>query len=71
MAYRVVTGFEDTETGVFYDIHTSIEDDNKNIKKYLKAKVIVKDEEEKPKGIPPADDEIQQETEDETEKPGE
>lgn len=71
MAYRVVTGFEDTETGVFYDIHTNIEDDNKNIKKYLKAKAIVKDEEEKPKNIPPADDEIPVPEEDEEEKPGE
>ena len=68
MAYRVVTGFEDTETGVFYDIHTNIEDDNKNIKKYLKAKVVVKEDEvEEPEKV----DDLPQETEDETEKPGE
>lgn len=47
MAYRVVAGFEDTETGVFYDIHTKIEDGNKNLKKYLDAGVVVSDVEEK------------------------
>lgn len=43
MAYRVVSGFQDTETGVFYDIHEVIEDKNKNLKKYLDAGVVVDD----------------------------
>lgn len=43
MTYRVIAGFEDTDTGVFYDIHTKIEDTNKNIKKYLEAGVVVGD----------------------------
>ena len=41
MAYKVITGFEDVETGVFYDIHTEIEEDNENIEKYIEAGVVV------------------------------
>lgn len=43
MAYRVVSGFQDTETGVFYDIREIIDDKNKNLKKYLDAGVVVDD----------------------------
>jgi hypothetical protein len=43
MAYRVVSGFQDTETGVFYDIHEEIDEKNKNLKKYLDAGVVVDD----------------------------
>lgn len=43
MAYRVVSGFQDTETGVFYDIHAEIDSKNKNLKKYLEAEVVVDD----------------------------
>lgn len=43
MAYRVVSGFQDTETGVFYDIHKEIDEKNKNLKKYLDAGVVVED----------------------------
>lgn len=49
MAYKVVTGFEDVETGVFYDIHTQIEGDNENIEKYIEAGVVV---DENPKKEP-------------------
>lgn len=47
MTYRVVSGFQDLETGVFYDIHTEIDDKNKNLEKYLKAGVVVNDAPEK------------------------
>lgn len=47
MAYRVISGFQDLETGVFYDIHTIIDDKNKNLKKYLDAGVVVNDAPEK------------------------
>ena len=43
MAYRVVSGFQDTETGVFYDLHEEIDEKNKNLKKYLDAGVVVDD----------------------------
>lgn len=43
MAYRVVSGFQDLETKVFYDIHEIIDDKNKNLKKYLDAGVVVDD----------------------------
>ena len=43
MAYRVVSGFQDTETGVFYDIHEEIDEKNKNLKKYLEAGVVIDD----------------------------
>lgn len=43
MAYRVVSGFQDTETGVFYDIHENINEKNKNLKKYLDAGVVIDD----------------------------
>lgn len=43
MAYRVVSGFQDTETGVFYDLHEIIDDKNKNLKKYLDAGVVIDD----------------------------
>lgn len=43
MTYRVISGFEDTDSGVFYDIHEKIEDNNKNIKKYLNAGVVVEE----------------------------
>lgn len=47
MAYRVISGFQDAETGVFYDIHTTIDAKNKNLKKYLDAGVVVNDTPEK------------------------
>lgn len=47
MAYRVISGFQDVETGVFYDIHTTIDAKNKNLKKYLDAGVVVNDAPEK------------------------
>ena len=47
MAYRVISGFQDAETGVFYDTHTTIDAKNKNLKKYLDAGVVVNDEPEK------------------------
>ena len=43
MAYRVIAGFQDKETGIFYDIHTFIDAKNKNLKKYLDAGVVVDD----------------------------
>lgn len=43
MAYRVVSGFQDLETKVFYDIHEIIDDKNKNLKKYLDAGVVIDD----------------------------
>lgn len=43
MTYRVISGFQDTETGVFYDIHAEIDGKNKNLKKYLDAGVVVDD----------------------------
>lgn len=43
MAYRVVSGFQDLETKVFYDIHEVIDEKNKNLKKYLDAGVVVDD----------------------------
>ena len=43
MAYRVISGFQDTETGVFYDIHEEIDEKNKNLKKYLEAGVVIDD----------------------------
>lgn len=46
MAYRVISGFQDLETEVFYDIHTEIDEENENLEKYLKAGVVVKDDEE-------------------------
>lgn len=46
MAYRVISGFQDLDTGVFYDIHTEIDEKNENLEKYLKAGVVVKDDEE-------------------------
>ena len=47
MAYKVISGFQDLETGVFYDIHTEIDEKNKNLKKYLEAGVVVDDAPEK------------------------
>lgn len=47
MTYRVVSGFQDAETGVFYDIHENIDAKNKNLKKYLDAGVVVNDAPEK------------------------
>lgn len=47
MAYKVISGFQDLETGVFYDIHTEIDDKNKNLDKYFKAGVVVNDAPEK------------------------
>lgn len=47
MAYRVISGFQDVETGVFYDIHEEIDAKNKNLKKYLDAGVVVNDAPEK------------------------
>lgn len=47
MAYRVISGFQDAETGVFYDIHTTVNAKNKNLKKYLDAGVVVNDVPEK------------------------
>lgn len=46
MAYRVISGFQDLETKVFYNIHEEIEETNKNLKKYLEAGVVVSDDEE-------------------------
>ena len=46
MAYRVVSGFQDLETKVFYDLHEIIDDKNKNLKKYLEAGVVMSDDEE-------------------------
>ncbi|WP_277220719.1 hypothetical protein [Peptoniphilus vaginalis] len=46
MAYRVVSGFQDLETKVFYDLHEIIDDKNKNLKKYLEVGVVVSDGEE-------------------------
>lgn len=43
MAYRVVSGFQDLETNVFYDIHENIDEKNKNLKKYLDAGVVIND----------------------------
>lgn len=43
MAYRVVSGFQDLETKVFYNIHEEIDEKNKNLKKYLDAGVVVDD----------------------------
>lgn len=43
MAYRVVSGFQDLETKVFYDIHEIIDEKNKNLKKYLDAGVVIND----------------------------
>lgn len=43
MAYRVVSGFQDLETKVFYDLHEIIDGKNKNLKKYLDAGVVVDD----------------------------
>lgn len=43
MAYRVVSGFQDLETKVFYNIHEEIDEKNKNLKKYLEAGVVVDD----------------------------
>ena len=45
MAYRVISGFQDLETKVFYNIHETIDKDNKNLEKYLKAGVVVNDDE--------------------------
>lgn len=47
MAYKVISGFQDLETEVFYDIHTEIDEENKNLKKYLDAGVVVDDAPEK------------------------
>lgn len=43
MTYRVISGFQDTETGVFYDIHEEIDEKNKNLKKYLETGVVIDD----------------------------
>lgn len=43
MAYRVISGFQDLETKVFYNIHEIIDEKNKNLKKYLNAGVVVDD----------------------------
>lgn len=43
MAYRVVSGFQDLETKVFYDIHENIDEKNKNLKRYLDAGVVIND----------------------------
>ena len=45
MAYRVISGFQDLETKVFYNIHEIIDEKNKNLEKYLKAGVVVDDSE--------------------------
>ena len=45
MAYRVISGFQDLETKVFYNIHEIIDKDNKNLDKYLNAGVVVDDSE--------------------------
>ena len=46
MAYKVISGFQDLETEVFYNIHTEIDEENKNLEKYLKAGVVEKVDEE-------------------------
>lgn len=43
MAYRVISGFQDLETKVFYNIHEEIDEKNKNLKKYLDAGVVIDD----------------------------
>ncbi len=43
MAYRVISGFQDLETKVFYNIHEEIDEKNKNLKKYLDAGVVIND----------------------------
>ena len=43
MAYRVISGFQDLETKVFYNIHEIIDEKNKNLEKYLKAGVVIDD----------------------------
>lgn len=43
MAYRVISGFQDLETKVFYNIHETIDEKNKNLEKYLKAGVVIDD----------------------------
>lgn len=43
MAYRVISGFQDLETKVFYNIHEKIDEKNKNLKKYLEAGVVIDD----------------------------
>lgn len=43
MAYRVISGFQDLETKVFYNIHEKIDEENKNLKKYLDAGVVIDD----------------------------
>ena len=43
MTYRVVSGFQDLDTKVFYDIHEEIDEKNKNLKKYLEAGVVIDD----------------------------
>jgi hypothetical protein len=45
MAYRVISGFQDLETKVFYNIHEIIDEKNKNLEKYLKAGVVIDDSE--------------------------
>lgn len=45
MAYRVISGFQDLETKVFYNIHEEIDEKNKNLEKYLKAGVVIDDSE--------------------------
>lgn len=45
MAYRVISGFQDLETKVFYNIHETIDEKNKNLEKYLKAGVVIDDSE--------------------------
>lgn len=45
MAYRVISGFQDLETKVFYNIHEEIDEKNKNLDKYLKAGVVIDDSE--------------------------
>lgn len=45
MAYRAISGFQDLETKVFYNIHEIIDEKNKNLDKYLKAGVVVDDSE--------------------------
>lgn len=43
MAYRVISGFQDLETKVFYNIHEIIDEKNKSLKKYLEAGVVIDD----------------------------
>ena len=45
MTYRVISGFQDLETKVFYNIHEEIDEKNKNLEKYLKAGVVINDSE--------------------------